>query len=513
MFYELALFLAGGVFLAGLAYRVSAWFRHRVEVKIKNTLTPDVNRIVRVIKGCAATIFSPKLIPIGQAFFRDVLVQKRILNNGKLRWIMHILIFTGVSFLFFFHALDQIIVTPFFKAFYLKVNPFLVIAGLMVLFGVAIAGYRRFYLNISGLKTRNGDLFALALLTLIVLSGLAMEMTKLTSYHYYTTIWYFHISVCLLGLAYLPFSKMIHIFTTPLSLLSNAVMNENSDPANIVTRQMMELSACMSCGTCSNQCSVAMAFEHIGNHTILPSERMRFLKAYFSDKRLSSDGLCAIQQGIYLCTNCDRCTVVCPAGINLKALWFSVREEMIHTNQAPSLVLTPFSYFRGLNKTRYDSDLYDQPLVTAIGRMTRDLAQTDPFDPVLDLTPVTSSDKYFPGLSNEADTYVYCFSCENCSTVCPVVGNYEDPEDHIDLMPHQIMRSVGLGIKDLAMGARMLWYCLTCYQCQEHCPQGVKVTDILYDLKNHSARENDCGTKNSRSEYHHDCQRIEYHRE
>ena len=46
------------------------------------------------------------------------------------------------------------------------------------------------------------------------------------------------------------------------------------------------------------------------------------------------------------------------------------------------------------------------------------------------------------------------------------------------------MRSLGLGLKDLAMGSNMLWNCLTCYQCQEHCPQGVKVTDVLYELKN-----------------------------
>ncbi len=30
----------------------------------------------------------------------------------------------------------------------------------------------------------------------------------------------------------------------------------------------------------------------------------------------------------------------------------------------------------------------------------------------------------------------------------------------------------------------MLWDCTTCYLCQEHCPQGVKVTDVLYELKN-----------------------------
>jgi heterodisulfide reductase subunit C len=34
----------------------------------------------------------------------------------------------------------------------------------------------------------------------------------------------------------------------------------------------------------------------------------------------------------------------------------------------------------------------------------------------------------------------------------------------------------------------MLWDCLTCYQCQEHCPQSVKVTDVLYCLKNLSIK-------------------------
>jgi len=41
-----------------------------------------------------------------------------------------------------------------------------------------------------------------------------------------------------------------------------------------------------------------------------------------------------------------------------------------------------------------------------------------------------------------------------------------------------------LGIRDLAFGSGMLWDCTTCYQCQEHCPQGVKVTEVLYELKN-----------------------------
>jgi heterodisulfide reductase subunit C len=71
--------------------------------------------------------------------------------------------------------------------------------------------------------------------------------------------------------------------------------------------------------------------------------------------------------------------------------------------------------------------------------------------------------------------------------VCPVVGNYEQPEDQLGLLPHQIMCCLGLGLTEMAGGAKMIWDCLTCYQCQENCPQQVEVCDLLYDLKNSAA--------------------------
>ncbi|MBW2644941.1 MAG: hypothetical protein JRE23_01960 [Deltaproteobacteria bacterium] len=65
-----------------------------------------------------------------------------------------------------------------------------------------------------------------------------------------------------------------------------------------------------------------------------------------------------------------------------------------------------------------------------------------------------------------------------------MVGNYDNPEKALGLLPHQIMCCLGLGLIDMASGPRMLWDCVTCYQCQEHCPQNVRVTDLLYQLKN-----------------------------
>jgi heterodisulfide reductase subunit C len=74
--------------------------------------------------------------------------------------------------------------------------------------------------------------------------------------------------------------------------------------------------------------------------------------------------------------------------------------------------------------------------------------------------------------------------CTTCTSVCPVVAAAGDSGLDLDATPQQIMNLVRLGLVDLALGSRMVWDCLTCYQCQENCPQGIAVTDILYELRN-----------------------------
>jgi heterodisulfide reductase subunit C len=51
-------------------------------------------------------------------------------------------------------------------------------------------------------------------------------------------------------------------------------------------------------------------------------------------------------------------------------------------------------------------------------------------------------------------------------------------------MPHQLMHAIALKQWDMVFQSMMLWYCLGCYQCQENCPQKVRIADILYELKN-----------------------------
>jgi heterodisulfide reductase subunit C/nitrate reductase gamma subunit len=301
----------------------------------------------------------------------------------------------------------------------------------------------------------------------------------------HTLLWYIHFLACFIGLAYLPFSKFLHIITSPLSLLANSVMDKKgSDPANIATRQALELDACTHCGACTSRCSVGIIVEEIENINILPSEKIQSIKALVSKKETDETKLRLILEGTYLCTNCHRCTDVCPAGINLEDLWFSAREDMFQKDYPEFSVLSPLSFYRGLMRENIPQSDYNRPLIQAREAVASKYDLMKSPDKAVILTP---DNKELPGgllLSDQAATFSACFGCQTCTNVCPVVAAYENPKEVLGMLPHQIMYATGLGIKDLAFGSQMLWDCITCYQCQEQCPQGVKVTDVLYELKN-----------------------------
>ena len=578
MFYDIALYVSLAIFGIGMIYKISNWFRRSIGINPSDLTTSK--RVSAAAKGILGTVFSGKIFTLLKVFFVDVILQIRILREDFLRWLMHMLIYGGFMLLLLMHALDGIITEALFSEYASTLNPFMFLRdlfGFMVIVGIGIAIYRRIVMKVPRLKTNPMDSYAIIILAIIMLSGIFLEATKITSHTRYqemvedyadtddeeelrtlesfwvqnfdivsptvkgpfeeeilaqgaefhdmscagchskpgwaftgyavakitkpialgldranmpTLLWYLHFLACFVGMAYLPFSKMFHIFASPVSLLANAVMEkEKSDPANIATRQAMELDACTHCGTCSRRCSVAVAFYKTGNMTILPSEKMVFLKEYVSDKDLDEEALKTIQEGAYLCTNCDRCTVVCPVGINLRDLWVNVKEEMIQKKRPVPLVLSQLSFYRGIDRQYLDSKDYSKPLDGSKKAIAAKCELINRPEKIIPLTPINKEFKNKAEISPQATTFTYCYSCENCSTVCPVVENYENPQEVLGLLPHQIMRSLGLGLKDLALGSNMLWDCVTCYQCQEHCPQGVKVTDILYELKNLAIKE------------------------
>ena len=300
-----------------------------------------------------------------------------------------------------------------------------------------------------------------------------------------TILLYIHFLACFVGLAYLPFSKMFHIIASPMSLLSNAVMaKDSSDPVNIATRQMMELDACTHCGACTSRCAVGVTFEEIPNVNILPSEKIASVKKLAAGKKLSSRELRSIQEGLYLCTNCHRCTEVCPVGINLQDLWFNVREALLRKGHPELLTLSPLSIYRGLKSDEIEQVHYQKPLQLAMEAVGDGHKSMDMQKKTIDQTQMDKGFRSVLGASLQGNTFSACFTCMTCTNACPVARNFENPPSVLGLVPHQILHAAIVGLPDLIFSSNMLWSCLGCYQCQDHCPQGVQVADILFELKN-----------------------------
>ena len=76
-----------------------------------------------------------------------------------------------------------------------------------------------------------------------------------------------------------------------------------------------------------------------------------------------------------------------------------------------------------------------------------------------------------------------CYACGDCTASCPVRGVDER------FNPRRIIRMAILGAKKKVLESDFVWLCSTCYSCQERCPKGVKIPEIMNLLKNIAVRE------------------------
>jgi len=76
-----------------------------------------------------------------------------------------------------------------------------------------------------------------------------------------------------------------------------------------------------------------------------------------------------------------------------------------------------------------------------------------------------------------------CFTCRSCVAGCPISAINKE------FNPAKIIRMALLGLKEEIFKNDFVWLCATCYTCQERCPQGVCITDLMTLLKNMAIRE------------------------
>ncbi len=192
-----------------------------------------------------------QLARLPRALLRQVFVQPGLRELSILRWTIHMAIFVGfaglfvqTSFLFLiddFLSADSALVSFFYHgAGQALLDIWGDLFGLLLLTGLVAALARRLFGSDPRIEGSEQDIPTLLLLLLISLSGFMLEGLRinldpgrgsgfsyigLISAHtlaplagalFYKLILWLHIALSLFFIAYLPFSKLLHILTAPL---------------------------------------------------------------------------------------------------------------------------------------------------------------------------------------------------------------------------------------------------------------------------------------------------------
>jgi quinone-modifying oxidoreductase subunit QmoC len=75
-----------------------------------------------------------------------------------------------------------------------------------------------------------------------------------------------------------------------------------------------------------------------------------------------------------------------------------------------------------------------------------------------------------------------CIQCGTCSGVCPL-------SIYMDYTPRQIMLLARADFKNEVLQSHTIWLCASCYACTVECPREIRITDIMYELKQRAIHE------------------------
>lgn len=75
-----------------------------------------------------------------------------------------------------------------------------------------------------------------------------------------------------------------------------------------------------------------------------------------------------------------------------------------------------------------------------------------------------------------------CIQCGTCSGACPL-------SIYMDYSPRQVMALVRADFKTEVLRSNTIWLCASCYACTVECPRQIRITDIMYALKQRAIKE------------------------
>jgi Fe-S oxidoreductase len=277
--------------------------------------------------------------------------------------VFHTFIFTGFIILFIATTVvmvDHRFGVPIMRgAFYLWFQSFIVdLFGALTLAGVGIAAWRRLKLKPKKLVYTDEANRILALIFVIVLTGFLVEgwriaatndpwgawspfgylvaliskpvlsETALRAAH--ATVWWTHAVLFFGFLAWVPYTKMLHVITGPLNIYTaplypsgaslKAIDFEKADKlgvnslAGFTWKDLVDFDACTECGRCTSVCPANTVGKTLSPRDIILDLQKLARQGSFTEPIIGAVPATS-PDALWACTTCGACVEACPVFI------------------------------------------------------------------------------------------------------------------------------------------------------------------------------------------------------
>lgn len=308
---------------------------------------------------------------------RRVLLNASILSGDPLGGVTHLAIMWGFCLLFVGTAMSTIdhwIISYLRGNLYLGYAFVLDIAGIALLAGVVLAYLRRYVWKRDRMVTVTRDHVVLALLLFIGVTGFLVEGMRLRAQilswrepspvglwiasisgldeagarSAHAVWWWLHAlaSVALIG--YFPFSKFIHVFAAPVNVAFEGMrtstflsLEEREKLGQKWSfRQLLSMDACTQCNRCTVVCPSAIAGEPLAPRAAV-DEAGRAARRAFGFRFLPgaptgeapAKALAIAGEEAWYCTTCAHCQKECPVAVSPMDLIHEVRAARLESGE------------------------------------------------------------------------------------------------------------------------------------------------------------------------------------